>query len=539
MTALLISGRVGLFVLVPALYFLLGWLHWQLGGKLALLGAFAVLAASAWTIRDGYETRLGKSLVLLTSGCFFAMFGFHAFLRDFFGVGPNDNNVIPALFSANKSEIAEFVQQYARPLAKHVFVALLALIIFGSLVWWKPAPKKHTDDAPWRPAWKSALAFSMIFILLHVNPSLRNQNPVLYFPMRYSAWKERVESMRQLQASMATAAIDPGLNSLRCTDPDPRTVVFVLGESITRWNFPLSSYPRNTTPELDSLGKELIWFPDVVSSAPSTIPSLEKMLTPATLASPDLWLTKPDVLIIAKKAGYKTFWLSNHSTDGYGRISIFASHADEIVLANKGGSRGEGEYDEVLLPSLEVTLRDPAPRKFIILHLLNAHPAYFYRYPNSFARFNDADDTVTKNLKAAGRRFWAIRMRNYYDNAVLYTDHVLKCSLDLCRASGQRLAWIFVPDHGQDAAHNTNFSGHNFRARSQYEILMMFWRSPSFPAPAVDVAVLRARPYQTDVFDHTILGLLGICGDYYDPRGDIFSEKFEQQPRTIGGQPYP
>jgi len=142
-------------------------------------------------------------------------------------------------------------------------------------------------------------------------------------------------------------------------------------------------------------------------------------------------------------------------------------------------------------------------------------------------------------LKAAGRKFWAIRMRNYYDNAVLYTDHVLKRSLDLCRASGQRLAWIFVPDHGQDAAHNTNFSGHNARARSQYEILMIFWRSPSFPAPAVDASALRARPYQTDVFDHTLLGLMGIASDFYDPRGDIFSEKFERAPRTIGGKPYP
>jgi heptose-I-phosphate ethanolaminephosphotransferase len=96
-----------------------------------------------------------------------------------------------------------------------------------------------------------------------------------------------------------------------------------------------------------------------------------------------------------------------------------------------------------------------------------------------------------------------------------------------------------VPDHGQEVAHTTNFSGHNARARSQFEIVMIFWRSPSFPAPSVDAASLRARSYQTDVFDHTLLGLLGISGDYYDPRGDILSEKFESMPRTIGGKPYP
>ena len=203
---------------------------------------------------------------------------------------------------------------------------------------------------------------------------------------------------------------------------------------------------------------------------------------------------------------------------------------------------GRGEkvpYDEIVLPLLETALRDPEPRKFIILHLLNGHPAYYFRYPKSFAKFNDIDDEVTKNLKAAGRAFWAISMRNCYDNAILYSDHVLKQSLDICRASGQRLAWIFVPDHGQDAAHNTNFSGHNARARTQYEILMIYWRSQSFPAPTVDRAALRARPYQTDVLDHTLLGLLNISGDYYDPRGDIFSESFKPASRSLRGKPYP
>ena len=533
-------GRVSVFPLVTALYLLLDWLNWSMGGKLALLGATALLAASAWTTRNGCETKVGKSFVLLIGACFFAALGFHAFLRDFFGVTPDDGNVTTALFSTDRAEAAEFVQQHSRQLAKHVLSMLLGFAAFASLVWWNPAAAKRTGGAPRRRgSWIPTLAFSMAFLLLHLIPSLRKQNPVLYFPMRYAEWKNDVESARRLQAAMAEAATDPGLLSLRRADDEPRTVVFVLGESITRLNFPLTGYPRNTTPELGSMGKELLWFPDVLSSDYSTTPSVQKMLTPATLAQPDLWRTKPDVLMMAKKTGYKTFWISNHSTDANGLLSLFASQADVVVLANKGGSRGEGSYDEVVLPSLETALRDPAPRKFIILRLLNAHPAYYFRYPKSFAKFNDADDTVTKSLKAAGRRFWAINMRNCYDNAVLYTDHVLKLSLNLCSASGQRLAWIYVPDHGQDAAHNTNFSGHNARARSQFETLMIFWRSPSFPAPAVREDVLRTRPYQTDVLDHTLLGLLGITGEYYDPRGDIFSEQFVKVARTIHGAPYP
>ena len=537
---MLLITRIVAFSSVAALYLLLGWLNWSMALKLAVLGATALLAVSAWTTRHGYETRAGKSLVLLTGASFFAALGFHAFLRDFFGVTPDDGNMTTALFSSDTSEAAEFIQQHTRQMAKHILSMLLAFAAFGSLVWWKPAATKDTGGLPRRRgAWIPAAAFSIVFLLLHLNPTLRKQNPVLYFPMRYADWKQDVETTQRLQTVLARAATDSGLVSLRRADDEPRTVVFVLGESITRLNLPLTGYPRNTTPELNSMGNELIWFPDVVSSDYSTTPSVQKMLTPATLGNPGLWRTKPDVLIMAKKAGYKTFWLSNHSTDANGQLSIFVSHADVTVLANKGGSRGEGSYDEVVLPSLETALRDPAPRKFIVLHLLNAHPAYYFRYPQSFAKFNDADDAVTKSMKAAGRRFWAIKMRNYYDNAVLYTDHVLKRSLDLCRDSGQRLAWIYVPDHGQDAAHNTNFSGHNARSRSQFETLMIYWRSPSFPAPAVDAAALRARPYQTDAFDHTLLGLLGISGDYYDPKRDILSDRFEQVARTILGAPYP
>jgi heptose-I-phosphate ethanolaminephosphotransferase len=536
----MLIARIAVFSSITAVYLLLGWLNWSMTLKLALLGTAALLAVSAWTTRNGCETKTGKSLVLLTGGCFFAALGFHAFLRDFFGITPDDEHVATALFASDQSEVTEFVQQHARQLAKHVISMLLAFAAFGSVVWWKPVAAKQTGGLPRRRgAWIPAVAFSVVFLLLHLNPTLRKQNPVLYFPIRYLDWKGDVEDIRKLQAFRDVAATDPSLVSLSCADDQPRTVVFVLGESITRLNLPLTGYPRNTTPELASLGDELIWFPDVLSSDYSTTPSVRKMLTPATLEHPDLWRTKPDVLVMAKKAGYKTFWLSNHSTDSNGQLSIFASHAEVVVMANKGGSRGEGSYDEVVLPSLEKALGDPAPRKFIVLHLLNAHPAYYFRYPESFARFNNADDAVTKSMKAAGRRFWAIQMRNYYDNAVLYADHVLKRSLDLCRVSGQRLAWIYVPDHGQDAAHNTNFSGHNAESRSQYETFMVFWRSSSFPAPAVEAGALRTRPYQTDVLDHTLLGLLGISGDYYDPERDIFSEQFKQVARTIRGAPYP
>jgi heptose-I-phosphate ethanolaminephosphotransferase len=505
-----------------------------------LLGSTAVLAVSGWTHRHGNETRFGRFLVLLTVVPFLALMGYQSFLRQVFGVAPDDGIVNSALFSTDFMEASEFVRQYLREILKHVGAAVAFVLLFGWLLQRQSARSAQGIlNAPASGARNLGRLFAVVFLLLHRSPNLCRQDPLLYFPLRYSEWEQQVESVRQLQARMSQTFSDPHLTSLHCTVEGPRTVVFVLGESITRLNFFQAGYPRKTTPELDAMGDELTWFLDVLSCDAATVPVMEKILTPATRAEPNLWLTEPDILTMARRAGYKTFWLSTHSTDANGKASVFASHADHQVQANQGSSRGEGTYDEVILPALETALQDPAPRKFIVLHLLEAHPTYYNRYPKTFARFNDADDTVSRGLKAAGRAFWAIKTRNYYDNALLYADHVLKRSLELCRASGQPVAWLFVPDHGQDAAHYSNFSGHNPRVRSQYEILMIFWRSSSFPAPAIETGELSGRPYQTDLLDHTILGLMGISGDYYDPQHDILSKEFKPGLRSIRGQPYP
>ena len=186
---MLLIARIVAFSSVAVVYLLLGWLNWSMGLKLALLGATALLAASAWTTRNGYETKAGKCLVLLIGACFFHALGFHAFLRDFFGITPDDEYVVAALFSSDQSEATEFVQQHARQLAKHVFCVLVAFAAFGSLVWWKPAAAKQSGGSPRRRgAWLTAGAFSQVFLLLPLNTTQRKQKPLLYFTIGFAAW---------------------------------------------------------------------------------------------------------------------------------------------------------------------------------------------------------------------------------------------------------------------------------------------------------------------------------------------------------------
>jgi heptose-I-phosphate ethanolaminephosphotransferase len=544
---LLIIRVLGWF-LILTLYWAMDWLNFLQALKTAFLGSLSILAVSAWTIRDGQESRIGSSLNLLVVFLFLVISGFHSFLRDVFGVAQNDFIVVEALFNANSGEASEFILQNYWSMGKHLLVAILASSFYWFLMGWRPALLRRSSRTLHSKANKGsrifripAIIFTGLLVLVHLNPTMRKENPLLYFPIRHARWERKIANTRALQEKI-TAAVsgDSSLATMRYTGSGPRTVIFLIGESVTRLNWSMYGYSRQTTPELESLGPRVLKFTDVITTLGSTVGDIRLMVGPATRERPDLYAVKPDILTIARTTGYKTFWITNHSTDMAGALSIIAEHADVVVNVNRGGSRGEGSHDELILPELGKILDDPALRKFVVLHLLQAHPAFYFRYPASFARFNEKDDEIARTLRADGRSLRARKMRNYYDNAMLYSDHILKATIDLCEArKDQSIAWLYAPDHGEDVAHYSNFVGHNNRVPAMFEIPLLFWMSDRYPLELPDESSLLTRPYQTDLIDHTLLGLMGIEGDYYNSSHNILSMDFEPTPRFAAGRPYP
>lgn len=537
----LILSRTLCFIAIPCLYSLLGWLNYVQLGKSALLGALAFLALSSWTSRSGKESRSGQFANILVVLLFLLIIAYQAFLRDLFGVAQDDALVMEAIFGTNGGESYEFILQNSPALVKHIAVLLSVFSCFALFIFRQSPRPPATTFFHLRRRRKIAIALLSLFVLVHLNPTMRKENPLLYFPIRYLKWKKNVDETRIVLARLGSHLnADQSLAGMRYAGSGSRTVVFVLGESSTRLNWSLYGYPRATNPELQTMQQQLLTFTDVVTTSGSTILDMEKILTPATRTEPNLYQERPDILTIARKAGYKTFWITNHSTDMTGLLSIFSDSADKTVNANLGGSRSEGSYDEVVLPHLHDALDDPAPQKFILVHLLNAHPAYSFRYPKNFARFDNVDDKVQDELKEAGRAIWARKMRDHYDNAILYSDHVLRKSIALCeKYPDQAIAWLYAPDHGEDVAHYSNFVGHNTRVPAMFEIPLLLWRSPAFPSGLVADQTIATRPYQTDQLDHTLLGLMQIEGAYYDARRDIMSPAFAPLPRVVAGEPYP
>jgi heptose-I-phosphate ethanolaminephosphotransferase len=539
-----IAFRAAAFFAVPLVYWLADVLNYDQAGKTAVLGSFAILALSSWRVANPESAARRVWVDTAVALPFFIILAIEGFLRSYFGTSADDSMVTEAVFNTNSGETSEFIAQNIRAIFEHLGLLAISLGFFAVAMRFSArrlasARAFEADPARRRRFVIGATVCGAIFLIGHFNPSLRRSDPFLYAPLRYAKWHHDLELTRDLQRTLLSAQDDPDLNSVQCPKCGSRTVVFVLGESTARADWSLYGYSRETTPELEQVSSDILKFDDVISGYPGTEGSLKLIFTPATIEQPDLWMTRPDVLTIARRAGYKTFWLSNQGTR-WGIISIFASHADVVRFLNRGSSRSEGSYDEVLLPEFQKALDDPAPRKFIVLHMLAAHPAYNFRYPEEFDHFGSADDRITRQLLGEGRAFWAVILRNKYDNAMTYLDHLLRTTLDMTRndAADQPAAWLFAPDHGEDVAHISNFVGHNHRAREMWEVPMLAWISQNFGLQAIGRKTLQSRPYQLDVLDQSLFGLMGITSHFYDPREDIFSPHFRPRRRLMNGLPY-
>jgi heptose-I-phosphate ethanolaminephosphotransferase len=483
------------------------------------------LAAMAGNRRFASGSAIAINAALIVHFCV------EGFLYLQYGLTFTDSVVLDALGAANTDEILEFLGHYWPTM---LLVGSFGSCAIGILAWLEQwLPEVRAADARSRAI---GGGIAILFAALHFNPTMRAENPFFYWPRYYTAYHESAEQLAEMRAVMARAQ---DAEELSYVGPEKHTVVLVVGESVNRSNLSLYGYQRKTTPHLDALRKELLVFGDVLSSDAATIQSVVKMLTPATLANPGFNPSKPSVLKQARQAGYEVHWISNQQRND-GPIQMLAEQADHSVFINQRTGRKANSLDGGLIPHLKGVLESPAPRKFIVVHLMGAHLDYDLRYPQSFARFQDADDPVYLAMKEASRPFWVRNARNQYDNAILYGDHVLHALLGMLQqaAGGDPATFVYVSDHGQEVGHSRNFSGHSASDPSGYEIPLIMWTNREDKLAAVGRDELEARPYQADVLDHTIVGLLDIRTASYRAEADLLHPLFKGAERYLNGRHY-
>jgi lipid A ethanolaminephosphotransferase len=306
----------------------------------------------------------------------------------------------------------------------------------------------------------------------------------------------------------------------------PLLVVLVVGETARAANWGLNGYTRQTTPQLAQ--RPVISFAQVTSCGTNTEVSLPCMFAPVGRRDYDEDRVRgsQSLLHVLARAGVGVHWLDNQS--GCKGVCEGLPVQEMVKLDPPGLCQNGRCLDEALLVGLPERLAQASAKpgsQLLVLHMLGNHgPSYFRRYPPAYEQFKPAcqqDDLA---------RCSQPEIVNAYDNALLYTDHVLAQLLDRLKARSQQVdsVVLFVSDHGESLGEKGLYLHglpYAIAPDVQKQVPMLMWFSPGLGgADLPDLACLRQRalaPAAHDHLFHTLLGLLDVQTRLYEPAWDL------------------
>ena len=311
----------------------------------------------------------------------------------------------------------------------------------------------------------------------------------------------------------------------------PLRVLLVVGETARAANWGLTGYGRATTPQL-AARTDLVSFQSVTSCGTNTEVSLPCMFSPGGRRQYDEERIRgsQSLLHVLQRAGIQVFWRDNQSgckgvCDGLPNETISAATAPAACA-------GARCFDEGLLQGLEERLRQhfggaTTHDQLVVLQQLGNHgPAYDSRYPAAFRRFVPV--CATADLHRCSRE----QIVNAYDNALLYTDHVLARAIESLQqqSATHDTALLYVSDHGESLGENGLYlhgMPYAIAPDVQTRVPMLLWLSAGFTQrQRLDLTCVHARaaqPASHDHLFHTLLGMLAVHTSLYERDWDLLA----------------
>jgi lipid A ethanolaminephosphotransferase len=354
-------------------------------------------------------------------------------------------------------------------------------------------------------------------------------------------------------------------------------MVVVVGETARAANWGLSGYARQTTPMLAALMASnaggstqgssdlLLNFNDVTACGTNTETSLPCMFSAIGRRDYDEHRirTSESLLHVIHRAGVPVRWRDNQSgckgvcdglpVDALDKMTTPGLCADgrcfdEILLRDFDAVVAQPRATQVTTPVGASSSTTPAAisadasavgaanstaavpasvgaSRLIVLHMLGNHgPTYHKRYPASFGRFTPTCDTGEL------RQCSPASIVNAYDNALLYTDHVLAQLIQKLKSLQDRYdtAMVYVSDHGESLGerglylHGVPYA---IAPKEQLKVPMVWWLSAGYLASAaIDGTCLTdqtSASWAHDNLFHTLLGLWRIRASEYDAKLDV------------------
>jgi lipid A ethanolaminephosphotransferase len=311
----------------------------------------------------------------------------------------------------------------------------------------------------------------------------------------------------------------------------PLVLVLVVGETARAANWGLAGYARDTTPRLRAL--PVLDFGTVAACGTNTETSLPCMFAPVGRRDYDAARIRgqESLLHVLNRAGVAVHWRDNQS--GCKGVCDGLPGDRPTPATAPGLCQGDRCLDEALIHDLDQRLAKlgTAPSTQVwVLHMLGNHgPAYFRRYPPTFAAFEPACRDEDLGLCTPQS------IVNAYDNALRYTDEVLARTVERLTAHAGSVdsALLYVSDHGESLGemglylHGLPYS---IAPDVQKQVPMVFWSSNGFESAAglqrgCLQGPLRQRAQAGGVTHdnlfHTVLGLMDVRTAVHEPQLDL------------------
>ncbi|XVJ70298.1 MAG: phosphoethanolamine--lipid A transferase [Rhizobacter sp.] len=388
-----------------------------------------------------------------------------------------------------------------RALAWRVGAALLALVVVAASLW-----------AIFQP-------FSSL---------TRNQKELRYLitPANYlwSLAKVAADDSRAAAQPRQAIGLDAAPGSSWATPGrKPQFLVVVVGETARAANWGLNGYSRQTTPQLAALN--VTNFADVTSCGTNTETSVPCLFAPVGRRDYNESRIRgsESLLHVLARIGVNVFWRDDQS--GCKGVCDDLPN-DTVQPSNAPGLCEDGHcMDEGLLYGLDERLKSAKGVNVLVLHQLGNHgPSYFRRYPPAFAKFQPA--CQNDDLRQCTRE----EIVNAFDNALLYTDHVLASLIAHLKQHEGSVdsAMIYVSDHGESLGENNLYLHgipYAIAPEVQTKVPMVMWSSGGMAKNTrLDLPCLQRRaqaPAAHDHLFHTVLGLLDVKTSLYEHQWDV------------------
>jgi len=396
----------------------------------------------------------------------------------------------------------------------------------------------------YRPFWRellgkigvvvgSAAVVALIAIFFYKDYSIIGRNHRqfrhLINPINYCS--ALVGNVQRLVANHKIVVKPLGTDAVQAVTAEQRgkknILVLVVGETARAANFSLDGYERETNPQLKQ--RDVFNFDNVYSCGTATATSLPCMFSVYNRDhySDSKAKSTENMLDVLAHAGVQVLWRENNSGDkGIAARLLKEDMADHKVA---GLCNSEECFDMILLNGLQDYVDKLQGDAVIVLHQKGSHgPAYYLRVPDRFKVFTPVCDT--NQVQECSDR----DIVNAYDNTILYTDYFLGQVIDFLKKNSERdnTAMIYVSDHGESLGENNIYlhgMPYFLAPDEQKHVPFVLWLSQGFAdSDHLDPAYLRSisdQPFSHDNLFHTVLGMMGVRTEVYNPQLDMFARK--------------